>query len=715
MNPIEDGMSLDASQVYEWSRRLLNRNAALHDRILWRRQNHHNDPAVDPQINERTSDGRPVPDDPFADVARFQSDAPRRVAQQVVARLTENPIRFHTDVRRSTDTKLATRASIVLNAWKAEIEERTGINWQQAMAHFQCRDCYAVMHTYRLEDLRPPVEQRKYIAEHDIPAGERHRFMESEEGAYVEKVDAWKERRADMYAECGSPWQVEFPDPLFFAGQRDRRGPGFLTAVLAYEVDAFEYDLLTRESGNFPTPLNAHAPAPGLEDSRGQQGVGAVITPSSTDYRSRRRVWQFWTRDEYYELAEYPEQLPRAARRRAQKEGADFGSAAMRLVKAFKHGYPGVPFEVVWANRTYDLDPVWEAEPYLEGLYRLKPFWDYMMTRVAAIMDLSANPPLIEQDSPQTSTLVLSESGDIPDEDSLSSLGNKLPPGRNMRQLQVQITAGISQVLQLITAMLAQAEPPTGTVEIGASTAPWTARIWQTQANIGPRLLIDNQVKALRWLVEFWRKWHVANPDEPFVAYAHPLVSRTDLVEVDPADLARVRFEVTISPYSSAEMLTIAEHLRTFVEAGLRKREELFKDGFGERDPHEYAISLDVENMITPMRKQLAQVAFASRMASMFTMNTRGEVSDFAGNQVSSREVLQRNGYKVPSLIQQKALEEAQGAGMQQAPLQQAPPQGNPGGGSVLTRTTGASLPVAMGQMPTLKAPGSIAIQGPTA
>lgn len=703
---IEEGLTYDAGQVHRWAERLLARSSGLHERIIERRLHYNNDPRMDPRIGEYTSDGHPVANDPYADVARFQSDTPRRVAQQVVARLCENPAIFDVDARKQSADGDASEAAIIFNEWKSEIELRTGINWQQALSYGQVKDCYGLIHTYRLDHFRPPVPLIRYESEEKIPEDVRDQFIEDPDAdsGYVEVNDAWKKRRNEIYADAGCPWQVEFPDPIFFAGQRDRIGPGYQCAVLAYEVDAFEYDMaLKGSSGDMPTPLDTQTPAPGLEQGRSVgSGATSFETPSSSDYEDRRRVWQFWTRTEYYELAEYTEQAQKRRRNARGQFESSKGIGAMRLVKAFKHDYPGVPFEIAWANRTYDLDPVWEAEPYLEGVYRLKPFWDYMMTRTAAIMELTANPPLIEQDTPGAPTNVL-ESGDIAEEDSESMLGGRLPAGRNMKQIQVQATAGISQILQLLTAMLQQAEPPTGTVEIGASTAPWTARIWQTQANIGPKVLVENQAYAFRWLGEFWRQWHVAHPDEPFISSIQPATARkhkrsAGTAEVKPEALAKLRVEATIGSLSSAEKLTVAEHLAGFLERGLITEEELFEDGFGHRDAAGYAVKLRVANATKPYKIKLLETMLAGRMAAMFTRDTNGNIADMTGKQVDEIEVLEHNGYKVPRLPGD--------------PGSQAPRDSNPISGSTLRRGDNATLPLDGGSLPGLKAPGTMELTG---
>lgn len=701
---IQPDMSLTPEAVYEISSRLLRRYSTLHDRVRNRRKHYNNDSSVDPKLGEYLENGRPAPNNPFLDVPAYQADTPRRVAQQVVARLVDNPALFYMDARRSREKTQAIEAALIFNEWKSEIQERTGIDWQQAASNYQVRDCYAVIHTYRLDHLRPPIEKYKVKSLEGVanPKDFEEDF-ESETG-YIERDEIFRERRDSEYAEMGAPWQVEFPSPLFFAGERDRIGPGFRCCVLAYEVDALDYALALGENEYGPTPLSNNRPAPGLEQARGQNGEETFESPSAQDYEHRRRIWQFWTRTEYYELAE--EDPPQKGRRKAKMMNASRGAPGMKLVKAFRHEYPGVPFEIIWANRTYDEDPAWEAEPYMEGVYRFKPYWDFMMSRTAAIMDKTAIPPMIEVDAPGAPSPV-TETGDIPDEDSESALGGRLPPGRTLKQVQIQATAGISQILQLLTALMKEAEPPSGSVEIGASTAPWTARIWQTQANIGPSILVANQAKGFRWLAEFWRKWHVAHPDEPFLAYAHPSISKDEIIKVDPKALAGMKAECAIAPYSKAEQLTIAEHLASFVERGLQKRQTLYKDGFGERDPHQFELELDAENIVRPYKQKLADTMFASRMAAMFTMNSKGQIADATGTMIEDpRDVLRRTGWDVKGPAQSEPEPEMQ---MQpDMPMQPQPQQQG-----TRPRSSAATMPMRIGELQQLETPGTLSIRGP--
>lgn len=699
---IESGLSMDEQTVHGLASVALRRESERMRRVDWRRRHFDNDDSVEPMLGEYIA-GKPAPNNPFADVSQFQSDTPRRVAQQVIARLSENPPIFKAVTRRASSNIDGVNASLIANAWLREIEQRTNVKVQQAMGYGQVRDCYAILHTYRLDHLRPAVERKTYtVAEFQemVDSGEdTSSLMTSLEGeGYEETEDARRTRRDEQYAGAGCPWTIEFPDPMFFARIPSKYGPGDDVVVLAYEVDAFLYDLnINKEIAGVPSDLGSLVAAPGLEQSRSDSDT-TFNTPSSTDYRDRRKVWQVWTREEFYELADYQVVSGRGRSRRLKAGG-------FKLVKAFRHDYGQVPFFVVWANRNYSPDPAIEAEPYLEGVYRLKPDFDRSMKLASALVELTAMPQFYRQDDPNAPTRLL-EDGDIPDEDSESDHGGKIPPGQRVVPLPTQVTHGIPQVLQLKMAMMKEAEPGTGSVEIGASTAPWTARIWQTQANIGPRLLLENQAAALRWCSELWRDWHVRHPEEPFLAYTHPSQSRKEIVKLDPKKLASLEFECSISPLSSAERLTIAEHLSGFVERGFRKQTDLLSEGFGEKDPYSYLDELMVEGATAPFKKQLVETMMQARAVKMFTTGSDGKVRDGTGAEVDYREVLARNGYVVPSLEEEKAMK------AQQASIQREQEAAAIGGSLNRSDPGGATLAAGMPQMAGLAAPGTQQVMG---
>lgn len=689
-------MSLTPADVYNLASKALQRYAPLRRRVEWRQWHYNNDERVEPRLGEYDNKGDPALNNPFTNISDFQSDAPRRIGQQVIARLSENPAVFKAVTRRASSNSDSDRASIIMNAWLREIESRNNVKLQQAMGYGQVRDCYAVLHAYRLEHLRPPIPRLRYSDLQEIPEDERQGYMISLDGeGFEETTEQWVKRRAETYAGAGCPWNLEVLSPMFFARIPSKYGPGDDVAVLAYEVDAYLYDLELRnpEAAGLPSSISDLTPAPGIEMPRGASD-DTFSTISSGEYPDRRKIWQIWTRTEFYELADYNEYTGRGRSKRLTASGG------FRLTKAFKHDYGEVPFHVVWANRNYDPDPALEAEPYLEGVYRLKPTYDRMMKLSAAIMELTAEPRFYKQDDPNYKPR-LSEDGDPLEEDSLSNHGGKLTPGQRLVPLQTQVSHGIPQVLQVYMALFKEAEPGTGSVEIAAGTAPWTARIWQTQANIGPRLLMEQQADGLRWFANFARNWHIRHPEEPFLAYTHPSQTRKEIVSVDPKTLSGLEFECTIAPLSSAEQMTAAQYIAEFIAQGLRKKRELH-EAMGERDPSAYQRELDVELLLEPFRQQLLKTEVESRMATMFASGTDGKIRDGTGQEVDYREVLSRNGYVVPSLEEDKARQQAQAQAAAESPS------------FPITRSAadGSAAPLGQRQLPNLAAPGTPTQQG---
>lgn len=688
-------------------------------------------PAVDPVVGPVDDNGQPTKDSPYASVERYQHIRLMRTAMRLVARLTEN--HYIVDVVAPDKAKGEIKAAAndiaaALNSWGADMEERAGTPWQHQMAWGQCRAPYAVMQYRRCEDLWPKLEYEwadappkgreqdfgLYVEgeedeEADCPAcggtgmpasyGEAERCPECEgrgtiitgkrqKKRFREKGAVYLERRNKKFARAGSPWHVSFVDPLNFVPEFDNNPRGGLKrALVHYDVSLIDYEEAAEASGGkmSATDLNTAAPAPGVETGEGQYSYS---TATSGDYQNRIHVYQLWDREWYYEWT-----------------SSDPTGGELKLKKCFEHGYGRVPLRIVPAWDTGHPDPQWRFLSALENEYDVKPFWDRLFTFFGAIVELTAI-PLLERQYEPGKTPILAEDGS-PDSDQPGSVAATATGGK-LQQLQIQLPPGVGQFMGTLNELFAEASPDTGQAEITATTAPWAARLAQSQANVEPRMLLSQHTIALQWLFSGILDWH-ASHGEPLIAYARDDAGRLDRSKVivvqpkkdgedqkDAVDLDLFDVAVTISPTSSAEQITQVEHMiaqATPNEAGQtwRLREEVF-EAMGKRDPKAYEQQLLAEKVIAPIKEQIitAQVGYQVANTATTIFGPNNEIlSSLTGAPIDPRQALQQAGW-------QPAMPQPTGPGM---PPQGAPPPPQAGG---------AGMP----QLPELNVPGQTPLGG---
>ena len=147
---------------------------SLLTKIKMRRLNYFNDRRLDPdRLTGET--GRPDLDAMATGegASGMQLDNARRVAQAVVARITENPFRIKVTASGEGQKAAADRLGTILNAGFADIKKRTRQDLQQAAGYAQCRDGIGYMYVCRVPELRPAVD---YETVDELPAKGAERF-----------------------------------------------------------------------------------------------------------------------------------------------------------------------------------------------------------------------------------------------------------------------------------------------------------------------------------------------------------------------------------------------------------------------------------------------------------------------------------------------------------------------------------------------------------
>lgn len=679
MTHIEKDMNFEEAQVQWYCEQLLERFAEKHLQMQDFRDQWFMREKFDPQLGEVDEEGRQVDTNPFKGMEPFQSPVISVMGHKTIDRLTEN--RAIVDIqapRGQTDLEAkATDIASIFNTWKQEMEGRIGTQWGRAMADGQVRLSYGIIHVRRADEVWPDMSRRisktKKAGYNKVPDGQY-------KGQYRESPNTYAQRRNFTQAHYGSPWHVTFPNPNNFVPMYDDHPTGGMAmALLSYEVYVLDYERAVNEgdSGSATSlseidpkvDIAEELPAPGIDESLGAS-TQITDTPSSdaTGDDERIHVYQLWTRHEFY-------------------EATGKGDGAFQIRKAFKHDYEEVPFRLVTARVSQETDPCWRWTPYMWPLYQVAPSYNRFVSLTQAVAELTANPLFLRKQSTNERGPFLPD-GVPPDESFGSSLGDEIPQGTEIVQLQVQYSAGLSEGLANWNSLIKEMTPDTGFFEIDARSAPWTARIGQSQSSVGPKTLLEEQDNAISWVFRLILKWHAAHPEEALAAFetmADGSVNRSKVIEVDAEDLELFLPTAATEATSSAERITNTEHLVGLLERQLITPEEFYEEGRGEKDPRDAATKAMVNRVSAPFREQALQQALAARLGSKFVAGLNGEITGQGGQPANPVDVAAANGF-----------------------TPRAQQQTTPGAGGLQTNNNGFPG----GSLPGLSAPGTIPLPG---
>ncbi len=735
----------DAGRVRWEAEQIHRRFNVLRERVIWRRMHYNNDDLVNPRLGEYGTDGKPVDGNPFVSLNSYQSDRLRHTAQEMVPKLCENPtlVEAKPEKESSVANPIANNLAQVFQIWLDAIQNRTGEPVGQAISYGQVRDCYGILHTRRVDDVWPeipylwtdtlppdPQEAKTWIPYTDVqefddpqeapcpdcngtgivsdgdPYIPTHSVCEGcdgnqtilqgpkGKGAYRETDAAYTKRVAEIRASAGPAWTLEFPDPeqFSFTLDRDPRG-GLARAVWVFEVGYLDYMAASEVDEQGPTSMDADArdaagigreqPAPGMVQSLGFTNV-PNFTLSSPDWMKRCRVIQLWTRDAFYEIYEPP------------------GGAAKdsELRKAFLHDYGRVPFWIVPAHDGFQRDPVNRYEPYLEGLFRIKPFLDRQLTLVGGMSELTAMPIMYYTQNANGMAPQLPD-GNPQEEQSNSVGGTALPQGMGITTVPMNLTNGVAAFLMTLRQQEKEITPSTGIVSVEAQTQPWTARQMMAQANVGPSVLVENRRRVIQDCMNLWKDWHQRHPAE--IMYARVPGAAGKIVSVDPKEIANIKISVAISKIGSAEQIAYMQTLLELYKGGFIKAEDFYRDGMAIPNPHDYQLSLQAENVAKPYKDAYLTAKLAQAMGAEFLLGVNGQTLDSKGGQATPGDALAANGWQVP----QGMPSQENPAGLQ-APTNGGGQQTPQGQGQAGINGGGAQMP----QLAPLQAPGTLPLPG---
>jgi hypothetical protein len=579
-----------------------------------------------------------------------------RAYRELIPRLTENDAVIQALAPSDTQpmSALADDLSAVLNTWKADMEERAGFRWQTALSDGQVRLCFGIMEWGRDDEAWTSTGVADAYKSGDLPR---------------------------MRAEQGAPWWVRFPDPATCVLVFDEsRKPGPAMYARKYTVARLDYEMASAASSTDSQTMvidmgdEEQSPQEPLTSTSGNPGA----SPSSgNDWGETVTIRQFWTRDWFYEFVDN-EPEPR---------------------KAFPHKQGRIRVELCAAIDTRDPDPVRRWLPVLEGIYVQKPFIDRIMTLTGAMTEMGAKPyTYLKQTS--MSALTQFEDGTPENARTQSSLNDALPPGFEYGQVTFASPQQLQQWLAFAIEEFEKSKPATGTAEISATSAPWTARLAQQQSSVGPKHLVTNQARCIAAAMNDIVQCHAREAEEggfgeDIHAYSYSkedgTVDRSKVISIDWKKLAGFRVTVNINPLSSAEQTTNSQIAADFYERGLIVEED-FHEARGVPNPSQYVIRRKAQAVSEPWidaaLKQHAAAVFGGKLLA----GQNGQLIDMNAQIADPNAVLMERGFK---------------------PQQQ--PAALPGGGGASPMPMAQPQPVGAQPMPPggqLAAPGAIPIGG---
>lgn len=510
-------------------------------KVVKRQQHFHNLPAVDPVLPA-----------PYQDGPKFQTDVPRRVHSKLKSRLLENHFMFAVTGRDTAlGRKNSTALKTVLQSGFMLSEERYGVDIQGGLADGQIVTGLGWLHWDRadevyedapdydeLDDLpEDEAEAKRYTEDDYIPVeGEPQR---SKQKRYRETDVSLQDRIAHQRAKAGYPYCFEIIPAESIMWQEDRSAAnGLARVVVRREVGLLDY---AAQIAGGDGPITSENEADPDVSVMRERDAPAHWMPSGENWGERVTLYQFWTRDEFYELV-------------------SGGGDLWEIAKSGPHRWKMPPFAKAPAIEFNSADPALRYEPALEGVFRIKPFYDYQVTLQRCISESIAL-PFYYLAKTDVNAPDLDEEGKTLFFSRNAAASMKVPDGYEIRQLQYQMNPAFVQATSDLRQDLLDAMPSTGQAEFTTSTQPWAIRLQQAQESVEPGRYMANQARVIQICA---RSIAADMSERPDTVYVYALdkdgkLDRSTTVGVDPKDIQSLDIDVTISNISAAEKVTLTQ------------------------------------------------------------------------------------------------------------------------------------------------------------
>ena len=568
-----------------------------------------------------TQKAAPKFDAPFEKAQTFQTDAIRRTYARGRSRILEHAPIFH--VTPAKDEQKWRDAAVAIQEYfkngLREVEERSGFRIQGHLYHGQSLHCFGVLHWREFLDGQPEMPDPE---EYNEPPSDPDRFDETD-GKYTEKATSVLERFKRMKADAPFPWWFDVPrsDTVGFVEDRSLyNGLGIFTSIetigfLAYKDQLASRDKITLSLNESKTELKVFQEhdAPGAGDPSGD-----------TKYWGDLRVGHVWTRNEGYELA-------------------SMGTGRWTLVKSFKHRYGIAPFVLAKAMETNHPDPLYRWQPWLLGMFRTKPQYDYERSLGRLLAEQTAIPRYWIELSP--GTFMIDDRGNRMVFSDNAAIAQMLPEGAKLVKADVELSPAYVQFLTASKEDVSNATPETGFVDVGAETQPHTILMAQTQSNTEIADLKQEQARALRIAFQTILTCMANTADEDGTP-VYVKGKSGKIVEI-PTDIARgLVVEVAIQPNSGAQEVARNEYLRGLLnDPNAMMTVRKYLEETGDEHPDETIQSWAAEQAEFQVMPQIVQQEIAKKFGDAYVLTPGGSAVDSTGKPTSPWDVLAKHGF----------------------------------------------------------------------
>lgn len=605
----------------------------LHSRIQKREMHFYNEVGADPRL----------PDPHNSTAAKFQTDRLRRVWVDLKARLCENAPIITANPPSSGRQEDADALEKVLQRGYENILRRTGTDVVGELVDGMTIDCYALLHWEKSADVWPDYPDYEAVTIPPADAKRRQRYRKDPEtegdyaGKYRETDESLHDRAKRERAEAGFPYTLEVihPSDFSFVADRSMRN-GFGGILITRRVPLLDYQQELEEKDSiYVRSLNDRNKNIAIYEERNAPTTG---DPSADALAWGKEVVikQWWTRDEFYELA--------------QIESGGLSMSGFKLVKSFPHKYGMAPFALCKAHETNAADPAKRYLPVLEGMYKLKPFYDYYRTLMLSLAQQIALPLYYLEDA--TGKMGLDSDGKpiVLTRDALAA--QQLPPGYSLKKVEFELNPAFVAAMEQIAVEFHDAEPGTGATEITGTTQPWTARLGMTMANVEPSRLLDNIVGCLAICWENILHCMALEVSEGGVGET-PVLDGDEVISITPEQVRGLTIDVSIPHESAGERITIEEHYRALLDdPNVPVTRRMFvEDGMGRSDATEiiaeWRAERDYEEYLDP---QVVQQELARIFDEFVVFGASGQFAGPGGQVVDPAQRLRAKGWQVPDV-----------------------------------------------------------------
>ena len=594
------------------------RFAQLHAECLSRDNHFYNAPAADPKFQP-----------PFENAQTFQSDVLRDTYSKGRSRMLEHPPVIRVVPKRNIQKQRDAASAVErwMNDGLREVEEKRGYRIQGHLFHGQAVHWAGVLHWRDGDTVEMPE-----LEESDEPEegyADRSEDEDYEEGQprYRETETSRLERYKRKKAEAPFSWFIDVPraDTFSFAEDKTLLN-GMAISICVEAVGFMDYAFALQDKDNLAISVN--------EDDRKiaiyeEQDRPEGYDPSGNDSQAwgTLRVATVWMRGECYELVSHAD------------------GDQWTLVKSWKHDYGMTPWVLAKAGENNHPDPLYRWYPWMLGLFRTKPAYDYERSLGRLLAEQTAIPRYWIELAP--GSYWLDDNGQRRIFSENSAEAQSLPAGAKLVRAELTVNPAYVDFMRMSLEDVAKAAPETGFVEVGASTQPHTLVMAQSQANTGIADLKQEQALAIRICFQNILDTEAkrAKEGEPFCV----MDANDRVLELDADVLEQLTVEVTIEPNSGAQQIAKDEYLRTKLadpKTMMTTREYLEETGV--QDPDDHIQSWVAEQAEFSMLPQIVQQELAQEFGDVYVITPGGTMVGMDGNAADPWQVLIAQGFQKP-------------------------------------------------------------------